>query len=354
MGPILTIIISIAVIFILVVAHELGHFTAAKLRKVKVIEFGVGFPPRIFGIKRGETIYSINALPIGAFVKLPGEDDPKVPGSLAGQSIGTRLFVLSAGAIMNVLVPFLLFAVALMVPHQVLKGTVIIEDVSPGSPAAIAGFRPGDTLLAANGQTINSGLDLRRDIQLHMGSPMNFLVKHSDGTQQTLTATPRWKPPAGQGSLGVSTNTTSATIVRESLPFWNAIPEGVVDSVQTFVLFKNGIISMIIGASPAQFTGPVGIVQLTGEYASAGLAPLLEFAAFLSINLAIFNIFPLPAFDGGRIAFVVLEWLRGGKRVAPKTEGLVHFIGFILIIAFFLAVTFGDISRIVRGQPPGG
>ena len=122
---------------------------------------------------------------------------------------------------------------------------------------------------------------------------------------------------------------------------------------ETLVLFKNGIISMVIGAVPAQFTGPVGIARMTGEYASAGIGPLLEFAAFLSINLAIFNIFPLPALDGGRIAFVVLEWIRKGKRVAPKTEGLVHAVGFALLLAFFALVSFQDIARIISGQPPG-
>ena len=125
---------------------------------------------------------------------------------------------------------------------------------------------------------------------------------------------------------------------------------GVGSCVETFILFKNGIISMIIGAVPASVTGPVGIAQLTGEVAKAGFSPLLEFAAFLSINLAIINIFPLPALDGGRIFFVLLEWVRRGKRISPKREGLVHLIGFALIMLFFLAVTYQDIARIISGQ----
>ena len=125
---------------------------------------------------------------------------------------------------------------------------------------------------------------------------------------------------------------------------------GVGACIETFVLFKNGIVSMIIGAVPAEVTGPVGIAQLTGEVAKAGISPLLEFAAFISINFGIINLFPLPALDGGRIAFVLLEAVRRGKRIAPKTEGLVHLIGFALLIVFFLAITYQDIMRIVSGE----
>jgi regulator of sigma E protease len=316
---------------------------------VRVLEFGIGLPPRLFGIKRGDTIYSINLLPLGGFVRLAGEEDPSVQGSLAGKGIATRLLVLSAGALMNFILPFLLFSIALMVPHQIYKGDILVEDISPNSPASQAGILPGDVILAANGRPLNHGGELSRAIQLNLGKTMVFTVKHSDGTIEEIKLVPRWRPPAGQGNVGVSTNTTNLVTVITHLPFWQAIPEGASDCVETFVLFKNGIISMIIGTAPAQFTGPVGIAQLTGEIASAGLSPLIEFAAFLSINLGIFNIFPLPALDGGRIAFVLLEWIRRGKRIAPKTEGLVHLVGFGLLIVFFLAITFQDISRIASG-----
>ena len=154
----------------------------------------------------------------------------------------------------------------------------------------------------------------------------------------------------GPRSTGVVVTTTSATLVSQSEPFWRAIPSGVNACIETFVLFKNGIISMIIGATSVEIAGPVGIAQITGEVAQAGISPLLEFAAFLSINLAIINIFPLPALDGGRIAFVLLEWVRRGKRIAPKTEGLVHLIGFSLLIAAMLAITYQDIIRIINGE----
>ena len=345
----ISIVSFLAVIIVLVLAHEFGHFITARARGVRVDEFGIGFPPRIYGIKRGETTYSINAIPLGGFVKLAGEEDPNIQGSLAGKSIPTRLLVLSAGVIMNFLLPFLLFSIAYMIPHQAIQGTVTVENVSSASPAYEAGILPGDTLLSVNGQSINYAGELSRLIQLNLGKSTKFTVLHADGTTENLRLIPRWRPPEGEGAVGVLTRTDNTSIVSKSLPFWKAIPEGVKSCVETFVLFKNGIISMIIGTTPAQFTGPVGIAQLTGQVASAGISPLLEFAAFLSINLAIFNIFPLPGLDGGRIAFVLLEWIRRGKRVPPRIEGMVHLAGFALMIIFFIALTYQDIARIVSG-----
>jgi regulator of sigma E protease len=346
----LSVIAFLAVILVLVLAHELGHFLTAKLSGVKVLEFGVGFPPRVFGIKRKDTIYSVNAIPLGGFVKLAGEEDPNVPGSLAGKSIGTRLLVLSSGALMNFLLPFLLFSVAFIIPHQALKGEVRVEEVAPDSPAEQAGIKPGDALLEINGRTINNSVDLSRSIQVNLGNRITISVRHDNGVTEDLRLTPRWRPPEGQGAVGVLTQTVNASVVNESIPFWRAIPMGVNSCIETFVLFKNGIIMMIIGTAPAQFAGPVGIAQITGEAARAGIGTLLQFAAFLSINLAIFNIFPLPALDGGRIAFVLLEWVRRGKRVPHRVEGMIHLVGFVLIIAFFLAITYQDIARIISGN----
>jgi len=139
------------------------------------------------------------------------------------------------------------------------------------------------------------------------------------------------------------------TIVSRSEPPWRAAPLAVSACIETFALFKNGILSTIAGTTPMAVTGPVGIAQITGEVAKAGISPLLEFAAFLSINLALINIFPLPALDGGRIMFVLLEWARRGKRIQPKTEGLVHFIGFAALIAAIMVITYHDIARIMSG-----
>ncbi len=346
----ITILAFVGILVVIILAHEFGHFFTAKAAKVTVEEFGLGFPPRLFSVKRGETRYSINAVPLGGFVKMAGEEDPKVSGSLASKGIGIRLLVLSAGSLMNFLLPLLLFSIAFMVPHNVVFGEVIVNEVVPNSPAARAGIVSGDMLLEVNGNSVRNIGDVQRYIQLNLGREVPILVKHSDATTEEVRVIPRWRPPEGQGAIGVAVGTSNPTIVSQHYPFWRAIPMGVGECIETFILFKNGIISMIIGTTPVAIAGPVGIAQLTGEVAKAGISPLLEFAAFLSINLAIINILPLPALDGGRIAFVLLEWVRRGKRVSPKTEGLIHFVGFAMLITFLLAITYQDIIRIIAGE----
>jgi regulator of sigma E protease len=350
---VLTLVSFFVMLIVLVLVHEIGHFVTAKAMKVRVEEFGLFYPPRLWGFKRGETLYSINALPIGGFVKLAGEEDPKVPGSLAGKSRKARVLILSAGAIMNLILPIILLSIAFMVPHTDVKAPSIVGAVAPGSPAEQSGILTGDTLLEINNHVIASPNDLNRYVQLYLGSEVTMLVQHADGTQQEVKLVPRWKPPAGQGSVGVEWNidaiVAQQVVSTKSEPFWRAIPLGFADCIQTFVLFKNGIISMVIGATPATLLGPVGVAQLTGEVARAGVSPLLEFAAAFSINLGILNLFPLPALDGGHIFFVFLEWVRRGKRVSPKTENMVHLIGFALLLALIVFFTYNDIARIISG-----
>ncbi len=140
------------------------------------------------------------------------------------------------------------------------------------------------------------------------------------------------------------------TIVSQSYPFWKAVPLGMTEFAETFVLYKNGIISMSIGSAPADVVGPVGIVQITGEMAKAGISPLLELSALISLIVGIVNMFPIPALDGGRIVFVLLEWVRRGKRISPKIERMVHTIGFSLLLVAMLAITYQDIIRIISGE----
>jgi len=345
----ITIVAFIGVLAGLILAHELGHFITAKASGVMVKEFGIGFPPRLLSVRRGETIYSLNAIPLGGFTKMAGEEEPKISRSLASKPTGTRLLVLSAGSLMNIVLPLLLFSIAFMVPHNIVEGQVLITDVAPNSPAAIAGIEPGDTFLSINSKPIRNIGDLHRYIQLNLGKETAILVQHSDSATEEVQVIPRWQPPQGQGAIGITVNISNPAIVRQQEPPWRAAPLAASACIETFVLFKNGILSMIIGAVPVEVTGPVGIAQITGEVAKAGISPLLEFAAFLSINLAVINIFPLPGLDGGRIVFVLLERVRRGKRISAKTEGLIHFIGFAALIGMIMVITYHDIIRIMSG-----
>jgi regulator of sigma E protease len=347
---IITVITFLGILAGLILAHELGHFVTAKASRVRVDEFGLGFPPRLLSIKRGETRYSLNAIPLGGFVKMAGEEDPKVPGSLASKSIGTRLLILSAGSLMNALLPLLLFSIAFMVPHDTLAGQVMVEEVATSSPAASAGIESGDVILSINEKPVRNINDLQRNIYLNLGKEITLLIKHSDSTTEDIGVIPRWTPPEGEGAIGVAVRLLNPTVISQHYPFWKAIPMGVSECIEAFVIFKNGILSMIIGTTPVAVAGPVGIAQITAEVAKAGISPLLEFAAFLSINLALINIFPLPALDGGRIAFVLLEWVRRGKRISPKTENVVHLVGFILLMTAILIITYQDIIRIISGE----
>lgn len=344
-----TILVFLLILMVLVLAHEFGHFATAKLSGVKVEEFGVGFPPRLLAFKRGETVYSLNAVPLGGFTKMAGEEDPTQPRSLASQNRPTRILILSAGSLMNLILPFLLFAIALMVPHEVPTGPVVITSISPDSPAVKAGLAAGDTFLSIDGRPVRNSIDLSRNTALKLGQEVTLEVKRSDGTTGTVKLVPRWQPPPGEGAMGVGLEMTEVKLVRESEPFWRAIPDGFVSCAETFVLYKNEILKWIIGAAAPAVVGPVGMAQMTGEVIQGGLSPLLQFAAFISLSLGIVNLFPLPALDGGRIAFVFLEWLRRGKRISPKKEGLVHLIGFILLIGVILLVTYQDIARIISG-----
>ena len=347
---VINIIIGVVVLSVIILAHELGHFITAKASGVRVEEFGLGFPPRLFGVRRGETLYSLNAIPFGGFTKMAGEEDPKAPRSLASKGIGTRLLVLSAGSLMNILLPLLLFSIAFMVPHNLVVGQVLVEEVAPNSPAAGAGIEPGDMLVSLNEKPVHNLGDLRRYTYLNLGKEVNLLIQHSDSTTEEVQVIPRWQPPEGQGAMGIMISLENPTTISQHEPFWKAIPMGTRECIETFVLYKNGIISVIIGAAPAVVAGPVGIAQLTGEVARAGISPLLEFAALISLILGIFNLFPLPALDGGRIVFVLLEWARRGKRVSPRIEGLVHSIGFAMLIGLMLVITYQDIIRIISGD----
>ena len=345
-----TILMFVVILVVLVLVHEVGHFVTAKLTGVRVEEFGLGLPPRLLSIKRGETIYSLNALPLGGFVRMAGEEDPDVPRSLSSKSIPTRLLILSAGSIMNLLLPIVLLSIAAMIPHDIYIGQVVVEEVNPNSPAADAGIQPGDTFISINDKPVRNTGDVLRYFYTYLGSNFPITVRHSDGTIEEIRLTARWKPPEGEGSVGIGVRTLDPTVTSERAFFWQAIPTGAVNYWEMVVLFKNGLISMFIGAMPLELTGPVGLAQLTGEVAKGGMSPTLELAAFISINLAILNIFPIPAMDGGRIMFVLLEWVRRGKRISAKTEGLIHTIGFILLMGVFLAVTYQDIVRFISGE----
>lgn len=433
-GLITTTLLFVAVLLPLVVVHELGHFTVAKLSGVKVLEFGVGIPPRAFAIRRGETEYSVNWLPLGGFVRMLGEEDPTDPRSFAAQNAVKRIAVLAAGAAMNAIAPIVLLSIALMIPQDVMVSDVAIVDVVPGSPADDAGLQTGDLIVSADGEELVNSTTLQRVIQLRLGADLDLVVERAGRRLAVHVDEVRVDPPAGQGATGIlltnarvavtsvdpgssaagaglqpgdlflrinsamilqeddaTTVVASAFVTdpvapitievlrdgaylalaavagdlmgytasvpplrRESSSLFAAIPAAFVQLRDILVLFRNAIGSMISGASGVELAGPVGIARITGEVASAGIAPLVTWTALLSINLAIVNILPIPALDGGRITFVLLELVRGGRKIAPEKERLVHAVGFALLISAIFLITAKDFQRLFTGGSPFG
>jgi len=347
----LTIVIFIAMLAVLILSHEFGHFIVAKHSNVKVEEFGIGFPPKLASIKRGETVYSLNLIPLGGFVKLLGEEDSTEPRSFASRSIGTRALILAAGSLVNLLLPIILFSLVFMIPQNVLMEQVQVQQVASGSPAAEAGIEQGDIILAINGHNINNRGDLDYYVQLSLGSETTLLLNKAANGEQEVTLVPRWKPPEGEDALGIEVISVggSQQIVRQSYSPWTSTALGTQRCVEILILFRNTIRSWIIGATTPQVAGPVGIYQMTSQVAEAGLIPLIVFTALISLNLGIINLLPLPALDGGRLVFLLVELARRGKRVSSRVEHLVNTIGFAVLILIMCVVTYFDIARIIGG-----
>ena len=335
----------------LIFIHELGHMATAKMRGVKVLEFGLGFPPKIFAFHWGETEYSLNAIPLGGFCKMLGEDDPSEPRSLAGKGAATRILVLSAGSLMMFLFPVILFTIIYMVPHDVVVGGegVQVVRVVVDSPAYAAGVKPGDEILSIDGEEVETFEELGELVSARRGSEIAMLVER-DLKEIVLRMIPREDPPPGQGPLGVGLGWVHTITERRSYPPWEAVYLGARRCGDIAIMLKDGIAAAIAGEIPFTPVGIIGIGQATTEIARAGILHVLAWAAFLSINLGIVNLLPIPALDGGRIVFVLLEVLRRGKRISPRVESMAHQVGFALLIALILIISYHDILRIFRGE----
>ena len=439
----------VPILLFLVVIHELGHFATARSLGVKVLEFGVGFPPRAFGFYTGNTrvliapntrfinlsgetdlqpgslvkvtsdedaegnlvariielpqkgvgwaariglkgganeqpdarepevvvdsdqllkhegkvrsvengsmvladmLYSVNWAPLGGFVRLAGESNPAIPRSLASKGVGTRFLVLVAGPLMNALLPIAIFTVLLMMPQDVLVGQVAVDAVTEGSPAQAAGIQQDDIILSSDGAKIENAGDLIRYINLQGGSSMEWLVAR-ESHQEIIRVTPAFVAEEGRWLVGIGTRLDNSRIEKRSQAPWTAFRNSFVNTWEMLVLMKQGIFGAFSSGSSPQFSGPIGIAQITGEFAKeGGLVGVMGITILLSINLAILNILPIPALDGGRLVFVVLEWVRRGKRVPPDKEGMVHLIGFVVLIGFIILVSANDINRLIQGQ----
>lgn len=356
-----TLLVFIIVLSILVLVHEFGHFYVAKKSDMRVEEFGFGFPPRIFGIKKGETIYSVNWIPFGGFVRVYGEggegkDDPR---SFVSKPISQRAKVIVAGVVMNLLLAMVLLGlgnwmglrIGLLdnqISEQAKDVKIQILQIASDSPAQAAGLRSLDEILALgfNGEFIKPEKieDVQKFVKKYTGKEIQIKVLRNK-KEITFNLTPRVNPPQGQGAIGISLAKTGII----SYPWYEAIWRGIYDtiimtaniSIAFVILIKNLIIdsSLVSGVS-----GPIGIAVLSGQAASLGIRYLLQFIALLSINLAILNIIPFPALDGGRLLLLLIEKIKGSS-INKKTENFINAMGFALLIAFMVWITIKDIVK---------
>jgi regulator of sigma E protease len=433
----------VAIIVVLVIVHEFGHFVTAKLGGVGVQEFGLGYPPRLWAKKFRGTEYSINALPLGGFVRMVGEEDPSDPRSLASRPRPLRLAVLSAGSFMNFVFAIALFSAGLMIPRQVPIGRAVVQEVMPNSPAQEAGLQYGDIIWKINNREVHNVSETGSAIRLHLGETLTMMVKRGNEFLDVRVKA-RWAAPdvvhvvqpgedvqsvakqlglsadsvreaagikttldpgqqltIGEGPdavtytaekgdtvasvaqrLGVSQDALriaaglpdlnklnvgeelrfpqgpTGIVIAAQYPYtetqsyslFKAVPRGVRTTIDSLTLARNEVISWIKGGGTPEVSGPIGIAQATGQVVKeAGWKILTDFAALLSVNLAVINILPLPMLDGGRIVFVLLEVLRRGRRVAPQKEALVHLIGLIALLTLVVVISYFDIVRIIQG-----
>jgi regulator of sigma E protease len=436
----------IPILAVLILVHELGHYFAARWCGVKVEEFGIGIPPRLYGRERNGVIWSINAIPFGGFVRVKGEDAGDMsPDSMNSKPPLQRAFFLTAGVIMN-----LILAIGLMIavvgiqglPHSSVYIGNAPGSVVSGSPAAKAGWQPGDRIVSINGDSVETTTDVSEWTSSHRGDTLTFVIERG-GQFITTQVVPRKDPPKGQGAVGVglsnytngrvtietvtdgsaaaaagiqsgdviteingrvvddgfvidtelrrfqgfsvpiivdrdgarlsttlavpkftSTDKPMETIgfgtvkfnpLYEKVPALKVIPRGFQEAYNTTKQMINGLIDTFTNTDRLRdVSGPIGMGQATSEIVDSSTLPLwvtlAQIAMVLSLNLAVLNLLPFPALDGGRLVFVIIEMLRGGRKIAPEKEGMIHFAGIVVLLGVMFVVAFSDIQRLVEGR----
>lgn len=329
----------------IVLIHELGHFWAAKLSKIKVDEFGFGLPPRAVKLfERGGTIYSLNWLPIGGFVRMAGEDNPDVPGGLASASKKARLFVLAAGSGMNFIAAILFFWLALVLGAPVIQ----VDGVNPGSPADSAGLMSGDIILEVDDRIVMSTRSLVGTVFDRAGLPVELLVLR-DGERMNVSVVPRRVGEYDantEGPLGIGLE-QGPLMQRNPIEAITGTLEFMWENIALYARLPSMLINGEITPAEARPVSIVGISQIAGEAAESSatgrtLYPLLSMASFISLALGITNLLPIPALDGGRILFVLIEAIRG-RRIEPEREGMVHVIGMLVLLVLMAVLIVQDI-----------
>ncbi|MGM0437458.1 MAG: RIP metalloprotease RseP [Bacillota bacterium] len=352
-----TIISFIFVLGVLILVHEFGHFITAKKIGIRVEEFALGFGPKLISRKKGETVYSIRAVPLGGFCSMtgefpPDEDDPedeirlyeeaKKNGRTFDQQLPWERFMVSImGPVMNFLLAIVLFVIIFLgygLPVSQ-SNTTEIGQITPQMPAAEAGLQPGDEIVAVNGEKTENWQEMSKLLGQSEGQDVNLEVKRDNEIFEVNLKT-EYNQQLDKAVIGIS-----AKVIREKVGPITAIVQGVNQTIYSTRLIIVGVVDMIKARSAEGLGGPVMIANVVGQAAKSGFENLLNWMAVISINLGIINLLPLPALDGGRLIFIIIEKIRG-KALPPEKEGLIHMIGFALLMLLMVFIIYRDIANI--------
>ena len=338
----LTILACIFVFGILVTVHEFGHFITAKLTGMKVEEFSIGFGPTIYQQQEGETLYSLRMLPLGGYNKIAGmdPDDPEDPErGFNSKPVTSRMLVILAGSLMNIFLPVLIFfGLFLAFGMDVPENKPVLGQIIEGYPAEQSGLKEGDRILSINGKPVHEWLDIRKNIADSGMQPIPFEIQR-DTEKLTITVTPGVNPETGKPFIGVVSSLKNVRLTPV---------QAVVASVTaTKNIIKNmyaSLYHMVTGKTKAEFSGPVGVAKMAGEVAHKGFDRLMQFTAMLSLNLAIINLLPLPALDGGHFLILLIEAVTGHKLGKTAMQNIQK-VGVAMILALTIFATFKDLTR---------
>jgi len=354
----ITLVIFIAALAVLVLSHEFGHFLAAKKSGMKVEEFGFGFPPRLLSFKKGETVYSINLIPFGGFVRIFGEDSTKPePRSFSSRPIWQRAIVLLAGVFFNLLLAWMLFSTVFVVGAPTLvdeneSGDVVLLEIQRETPAMEVGLMPGDVLLKLSvpGEVleISDITSIQDFISRNAGNEIE--IEFMRGKKiENVVAVPNTEPESGKGALGI----VMGKMGLESFPIHEAVWEGLKTTGFMLKAITVGIFWLIVDlikgvpGTADQVAGPVGIYMIFDSVSGLGFSNVLFLVAYISTLLAIINFIPFPALDGGRFLFLMIEWIKGSP-VNQKATTIANTAGFVFLLLIMAIVTYKDILRLLN------
>jgi regulator of sigma E protease len=354
----LGIVLGLVTFTVIVAVHEFGHYITARMLGMRVLEFAIGFGPKLFGIQRGEIEYSVRALPLGGYVRILGQDDLAIhqegegdPRAFTSRPWWTQAIVLLAGVTMNVILALVVLTIAFGTGGTAPTGDVRVVQVATGSPAEKAGVQVGDIVRAIDQKPITRSTDLVSYVRQKATNETEVTLQlDRNGRPVTpIKATPRAEPPEGEGPLGIKLEDVQGAVAvappqafEQALQLSGDIVNQIAHLPAQLIAARGG------GSDGPQVGGPIQIFAVAGQVAEFGLPTILKLIGVLSVNLAVLNIVPFPGLDGGRLLFVLIAGIFR-KRLSPQMEAAIHAVGFVLLLALLVVVSISDIRRVVGG-----